>query len=232
MDIAYLLNSRPFRENSLIVDLLTEHSGLVSCFARVSKSRGKIIKGSVQPFIRLAVAWSGKGNLPSITTLEETGRFNLAPSAMSTGLYYNELLYRLLPMQMPNEEVFAAYQTALYDISRGLTNTTRVNAEIALLKSLGILVVTDYDVDTQEPLDDKQVYNYLPEYGISQTMQNAVKGIAVSGAIMNSLSQDLAIDGNVSELRQLQCFLDSLINLALNGKKLHARALLPSTLPM
>ena len=71
MQHAYLLNSRSFRENSFIVDLLTENNGRMSGMARVAKKRGKILRGNLQPFALLNIHWSGQGQLPNLTLLEE-----------------------------------------------------------------------------------------------------------------------------------------------------------------
>ena len=57
---AYILNRRPFRDTSLLLDIFTEDFGRICCVARPAKKRGKIVKAHTEPFRYLHLQWIGK----------------------------------------------------------------------------------------------------------------------------------------------------------------------------
>lgn len=116
---AYLLHKRPYRETSALVELLTLGHGRVRAVARGVQRPGSRARATLQPFAPLHITWSGHGELKRLSLMESR-----APAAMLVGegllcgLYANELLTRLLPVELPVGEVFAYYAAALEALAR------------------------------------------------------------------------------------------------------------------
>lgn len=118
---AFVLHSRPYRDTSALVDLLTLHQGLQRVVWRgARKPRGGV---SPQPFVPLLVGLSGRGELKTLTQAEAAGTYlPLQGDSLFSGLYLNELLVRTLAAGDPQTLLFAAYQSAL----QALAGTTSV----------------------------------------------------------------------------------------------------------
>ena len=74
---AYILHSRPFQDNKLLLQLLMPEQGRVSAVIR--KRQGKQ-RFALQPFQLFTVALSGRSSLKTVTTLDELApavRFNV-----------------------------------------------------------------------------------------------------------------------------------------------------------
>lgn len=117
---AYVLHSRPYRDTSALVNLLTLQHGLQRVVWRgARRTRGSV---SAQPFIPLLVGLAGRGELKTLTQAEAAGSYpSLKGDALFSGLYLNELLLRLIAPADPQTLIFAAYQTALEQLARGET---------------------------------------------------------------------------------------------------------------
>ena len=92
---AWILHRRPFRESSLILDLLTRRYGRVSVVSRGSrKARGG---SSLQAFQPLKLDFYQRGELGTLGRFETTGAaLALQGVALWSGFYANELILRLV----------------------------------------------------------------------------------------------------------------------------------------
>ena len=59
---AFVLHSRPFKENQQLVELLTETEGKMSALVYVGQSKRSIKKGLIQPFLPLSITFKDQGN--------------------------------------------------------------------------------------------------------------------------------------------------------------------------
>ncbi|WP_069383507.1 DNA repair protein RecO [Halomonas caseinilytica] len=135
---AYLLHKRPYRETSALVELLTFHHGRVRAVARGVQRPGSRLRGVLQPFAPLHVTWSGSGDLKRLALMESQGTAAmLAGEGLLCGLYANELLARLLPVELSVDDVFAFYAAALDALPHpeGRAGALR-RLEFALLEAL------------------------------------------------------------------------------------------------
>ncbi|ATJ82279.1 DNA repair protein RecO [Halomonas beimenensis] len=116
---AYLLHKRPYRETSALVELLTLDHGRVRAVARgVQRPRSRA-RAALQPFAPLHLTWSGEGDLKRLSLMETQGAAAmLVGEGLLCGLYANELLTRLLPVELPVREVFVHYGAALEALPR------------------------------------------------------------------------------------------------------------------
>lgn len=115
---AYVLHSRPYRDSSALVDLLTLDSGLQRVVWR--GARGQRRKLAPQLFVPMLVGIIGRSDLKTLTQAEVAGSFTLLQGeTLFSGLYLNELLVRLLASGDAQPLLFAAYQHALEQLASG-----------------------------------------------------------------------------------------------------------------
>ncbi|WP_444901192.1 DNA repair protein RecO [Microbulbifer sp. SSSA007] len=141
---AYILHSRPYRDSSLILELLTPDFGRISCVARGARRDKQRRRQALQPFSPLLVSLLGNGPLKTLGPVENAGGpLWLKGRAVYGGLYSNELLVRLLPEGEGHYALFAAYQGLLQILSNlGGSDSTEMEGplrsfELRLLTELG-----------------------------------------------------------------------------------------------
>ena len=116
----YVLHTYPFKETSLVVELLTREFGRIAAVAKGARRPRSAMRGMLQSFQPLVAAWSGKSELRTLHTLEwGEGLLLLQGEALICGFYLNELLLRLLPREDPHEALFDYYRQTLRDLSEG-----------------------------------------------------------------------------------------------------------------
>lgn len=166
---AYVLHYRNYRETSFLVDLLTKYEGRVSVIARGAKRVKSPMKGLIQPFIPLIVAWRGKGSLPTLQTAEICGRsIELQGATLLSGFYLNELLTYILHNHSPCEGVFALYDDVLQELScAGTTEPALRKFEKSLLHELGYTLELSYEAHTDIPIRADQYYLFVPQEGFT-----------------------------------------------------------------
>jgi DNA repair protein RecO (recombination protein O) len=167
---AFALHSRPYRETSTITELLTLNHGRIAVVARGVRGprrRGRGTALSVQPFSRLVISCTGRGQLQTLTAAEPVGHRWLTASALYAGLYLNELLLRLLKHQDPHPELFAGYDTALGGLDAPGRDVEPVlrRFEKLLLRECGYELVFDYDAHSGEPVAADDRYHFVSEHG-------------------------------------------------------------------
>jgi len=114
LQFAYLLHSKPYRNTSLLVELLTPDYGRVSGVIKGVRSASKIAKHKrslLEPLNPLLVSWRGKSDLKTIIHIETRGpAIPIQGKALFCALYINELLIRLLHHLEAQPEVYALYE--------------------------------------------------------------------------------------------------------------------------
>jgi DNA repair protein RecO (recombination protein O) len=217
---AYILNRRPFRDNSFLVDVLTAEYGKFRCVARVAKQRGKILKGALEPFVFAQAHWLEKNELHQLRAWDELERHSLSPPNLLRGLYMNELLLRLLWDQQAIDDLFRRYQTSLIH----LTNDpfTLMQFELDLLHYLGHNL---HYPNGATAIDPHQPYYYQLDTGFVDKHSPNNATVLISGKLLSALHQETALDKqDLSALRRL---LDQFFRYLLQSKPLHTRKLLP-----
>lgn len=106
---AYVLHQRPFRDQSVVLELLTQDEGRLG--AVYHRSRGR----KAPPLAFVPGEWhlSGRGDLRTAYGFQSGSGQPLTGQALFAGLYLNELLLRLFPREAPAEGLFEAYGEAL-----------------------------------------------------------------------------------------------------------------------
>lgn len=196
---AYVLHSRPYRETSLLVDLLTPDYGRVSVVARGASGARSGLRHYLQPFRRLVISWYGKGELKTLSSAEENSCIRLQGDALFSGMYLNELLIRLLGGQDGCQQIFMLYETTI----AAMAQTTQIQPllrifERGLLEQLGYAIpFPETLVIGNEPIGQNscgagmEIYHYdldgtfvalpgVPEIGDSARYFTAVELAAIS----------------------------------------------------
>ena len=167
-DRGYILHSRRYRENSRIIEVLTQTQGRVALVARVSAKPGARSAAQLQPFRELLLRWRGRGELKNLQSFEALGGFRLDGEAGICGLYCNEVLLHLLARELPVTEIFQAYHGTLQEMATGRPLAPALRTfEWFLLQELGYAIDPEEDCLTGEPLVDAECYYFTPGQGIS-----------------------------------------------------------------
>jgi DNA repair protein RecO (recombination protein O) len=223
----YILNHRPFRDNSLIVDVFTKDFGRICCVARPAKKRGKILKGSLEPFRYLNLQWIGKGDVQTLTEADERGRHTIPPSEMMMGLYLNELLLLLTQQHAPLPELFSAYKYTLHKLSDpNINKQILMQFELYLLASLGLPISAQSD----EAISAKVRYRFSLEEGFKvMGEQNEYhnphqsRSVNIEGELLIALQDMKSLKDK--QWKQLRKFLDAVF-LLLTPRTINSRKLL------
>lgn len=169
LQAAYILHHRPLRETSVIADLLTPDHGRVSVVARGARSPKSKTRVLLQPFRPLLVSWVGRGELKTLSGIEEQGlAFALSGLSMGCAYYVNELMLRLAPPFTPLHEAFALYSRTLAVLPGNETPEPLLRQfELELLDSLGLLPDYGHCVNGFEAPLPGNDYLYHPATGFA-----------------------------------------------------------------
>ena len=168
---AYLLHARPYRETSLLAELLTQDYGRVNIVikgARQSRSR----YGSVRPFTPLLVSYQGKTDLFNLTEVEAIRMpYPLEGDALFCGFYLNELLIRLLLPQDPYPYLFGFYQKTLQLLceAESLIEPLLRQFEWSVLNEIGYGFSLD-QTQQQEPVLNESYYLFDSKRGFVRAL--------------------------------------------------------------
>lgn len=226
LEPAYLLHTRDYRDTSLLIDLFTPDAGRIGAVARGARRfrRGASQRGLLQPFRPLWVAWSGRGELRTLTAVESRAApVSLAGYALFSGLYANELMQRLLHRDDPHPDLFAYYEAflpALASLTGHLDRPLRA-FELALLSELGYGVALDMDAYGQ-PLAMGGQYRFDAGHGLIP-----VAALADDGALFRGedLCAFAAGDDSVAARRAAKRLCRMALQPHLGNRPLASRAL-------
>lgn len=146
---AYILHSRPYRDTSLLVDLLTPDFGRVTAIARGVRKTKTPKRQLLNPFSRLLVCWQGKSDMKLLTSFEADNHF-LSPKGnhLYSAFYLNELLVRLLPEMDKHNGLFFAYEQCLDALQQEVDIEPLLRGfEFRLLEELGYAL--DFTIDAR-----------------------------------------------------------------------------------
>jgi len=171
---AFILHHRPYRNTSLLLDVLSKDHGRLSLIAKGAKRPKSALRACLQSFQHLSLSWVRKTGLGTLTQAEfrERPRF-LEGDAMYAALYVNELLTRALEKDHPEIDIYDAYVQVLNALTElGVGQALRV-FEYDLLQSLGFEIQLDFDVE-QNPISENLFYKFIPESGFVESKEKNV----------------------------------------------------------
>ncbi len=229
-EAAYVLEARPYRETSLLLELLTPGHGRLAVVARGvrgDRPAQRQKRALLEPLRQLRVAVSGRGEVLSLQRVDDAGGGLLRPTgnALLSAFYVNELLRKLIPRNDPAPDAFALYRTWLermaaclppwYGADAGDATDDTGNGHAAalawalrrferdLLVRLGYGLALDHDSDTGEPVTAEARYILDPEQGARAWTQGS-PWRPIAGAILLAWSGEACPDAETAnELRRL-----------------------------
>lgn len=223
---AYVLHQRPYRETSRILELFTRDHGRVSLFARGargSRKSGAALISMLQPFNRLLVSWSGRGEAGQLTGCEFDGAMTmLPPDRLVSGFYLNELLLKLFARHDSHPDVFALYAHTLEALKTDPNPVRPLRIfEKRLLEALGYGLALEHDSASNLPIEPHAAYHYRLEQGAVRAEGVAESALMFSGATLLSLArEELADAATCAEARRL---LRAALDRCLEGRELKSR---------
>lgn len=228
---AYILHERPFRETSMLLEVLTRDHGRVGLVARgVRSARPRFARGTLKPLQALELSWAGRGELGSVAGADPVGvPVPLVGEGLLCALYLNELLARVLARNDPQPEVFARYAGVLFELAGAADQAAQAWAlrrfERDLLAALGYALPLDADEDGRV-LEAAARYAIDPERGARRWMGSGPPAsMLVSGAALRALADDRMPP--VDALRELKRALRAALRHHLGGRELAAWSLQP-----
>lgn len=176
---AYILHSRPYQEDKLLLQLLLPEQGRLTTVIR--RRSGKQHR-ALQPFQLFSVALAGRSSLQTVKQLEEQApAFAYTGKVLFSGLYINELICRLWPADLASECLFTHYQAALTALAQAQRQAELLEPclrqfEFALLAELGVMPDWHFDA-IQQPIKPEHYYHYIPEQGFIAAMPDLSQSV-------------------------------------------------------
>ncbi|MBY5993484.1 DNA repair protein RecO [Ferrimonas balearica] len=218
---AYLLHARPYRESSLLLDLLSESHGRIAAVARVGGRSGGAKKAQLQPFRPLMIGLTGRTTLRTLAQLEApTLPLPLAGNRLYAGLYLNELCQRLLKEWQPLDGLFQHYHDALMALAgEAAMEPVLREFERGILDHLGALPPPNQDAEGA-PLAPDAHYRWQPQQGwvLLAAGQSGYSG----DSLLQWQQQRLAGEPALGQIKQA---VRQLLRPMLGDKPLHSRTL-------
>jgi DNA repair protein RecO (recombination protein O) len=218
---SFVLHRRPYRNSSALVDLLTLSHGRMCLVARGVFGSKPRRAGQLQPFRRLLCAWAGRGELQTLTELEDVSHPNALPrgTALTSGLYMNELCMLLLQRGEPVPDLFGAYRDCIDSLVPDNSHEPALRRfEWILLQELGVAVSLERDVEGR-PIEPEPEYAFLPERGF-----RIIDGPS-DGICGDNLLRFARGDGDVAVARALRPVTRRCVDALLAGRPLRSREL-------
>ena len=224
---AFVLHSYPFKETSLVVELLTRGFGRIAVVAKGARRPKSSLRGVLMAFQPLLVAWSGKGELHTLVRAEWEGRYRpLKGLSLICGFYVNELILKLTARHDPHERLFDTYALTLGALVAGNDPAAVLRMfEKNLLRELGYAVMLERDAESGYPIAAEQRYTYVLERGPVGARDDAsANGVELLGQTLLDMQADV-YSSTVTQ-QQSKVLMRTLINHYLGDQVLHTRQLL------
>ncbi|CAN5652379.1 DNA repair protein RecO [soil metagenome] len=191
---AYVLHARPWRETSLLLEVLSEDHGRLGLVARGTHGpRRQVLRAALQPLQHIRFDAVQRGELAWLNTAEAIDAApRLASEAGLAAFYANELLLRLAPRQDPQPRLYVLYGLLRDRLARpGNLAWTLRRFERDLLDALG--VGFDYACDGDgTPIDPNARYRLDPEHGPRRLLgdRDSDRARSASGRALLALATD------------------------------------------
>ncbi|NJA07533.1 DNA repair protein RecO [Methylococcaceae bacterium WWC4] len=220
---AYILQHRPYRETSLLLEVFTRDYGVVSMLAKGVRKQKSKSAGLLLPFTALKLSFSDRGELKTLVGSEFVRQYPLERLALYCGFYVNELVQLFLHRHDPHPALFAVYRAALRDLTLGVgIEQTLRYFELDLLREAGYEVELAVAAD-RAPISPRERYDYRADQG---WVLDA--GGRASGTTLLALAKrDRLQDGIAAEAKVI---LRQLLDGHLRGRPLKSREVLATML--
>ena len=224
LESAFVLHRRPYRDSSLLLEVLTREYGRLGLVAHGARSSRSRFKSLLQPFTPLLLSWTGDGDLATLSGGEEAGLpLGLLHKRALAGLYVNELLVRMLPRCDPQPGLFAAYEVLLAELMAADDAEPPLRRfEKRLLAELGYGLSLDREADSGAPIVAEAHYRYVLDRG-PLTVDATQTGVPISGRGLLALRDGVLNDPDI--LKEVKRLTRAVLAEQLQGQALKTRQL-------
>ena len=237
-DAGFVLHTYAYRETSLIVETFTRLHGRIVMVARGAKRPHGTLRGVLNPFQGLTLAWFGKGDMKTLKSAEQEQILpQLSGAALLSAFYLNELLLKLAIREDPHDGLFDAYAIAIGSLAMlsAESRTARAIApilrqfEVTLLQELGYALQLKIEANSHVPILAEREYFYLVErgplsVGTVARQSGSADGLPLQGkTLIDMACCDYRDPQTQSQSKQL---MRMMINHLLGDKILHTRQLM------
>lgn len=228
--LAYVLLNRPYSETSWIVEIVSRDYGRIALMAKGARRIKSKLKGVLLPFQPVLLSWTGKGEIPTLTSAEiDQSDFNLIEheltgDALVCGFYCNELLINVLHRHDPHPILFDQYHQTILALctSQDLSRTLR-NFEQLVIKETGYEVSFELEADGKTPIRAEGYYQFIPSKGFLPVAQT--DKIAVQGKVVLSLLDAGDLSLSSTEVSFRKHLMREILRQTLGNKKIISREL-------
>ncbi|MBR7783335.1 DNA repair protein RecO [Undibacterium luofuense] len=221
----FVLHSRPYKETSLVIDVLTRDCGRIALIAKGAKRPYSQLRSVLQTFQPLQLSWTGKQDLKNLTQADWVGgMFPLEKSALVCGFYLNELMLKLLVRDDPHPALFQQYVSTLNQLAHGEPVALVLRQfELVLLKEAGLLGDLRFCSGSRMSVVPELAYVLDPDAGV-RPAQHQEHLPVVSGACLLAMHEG---DFREQQIQiQSKLLIRSLLQHHLHGAVLNTRQLL------
>jgi DNA repair protein RecO (recombination protein O) len=223
---AFVLHSYPYRETSLIVDVLSRDHGRLALVAKGAKRPHSALRGVLQTFQPLALSWSGKSEVRTLTGAEWVGgMLPLAGDALLCGFYVNELLVKFCAREDPHPQLFHHYVVTMTRLAHDEPPVQVLRSfERVLLRETGYAMALDRTVARKAVQADGR-YVFDPERGVREASDGlpAQWPVIAGQTLLDMEKDDYHRAQTVAQSKTLMRFL---LNTYLGGTPLATRQIL------
>ena len=223
---AFVLHSYPYRETSLIIDVLSRDHGRLALVAKGAKRPHSALRGVLQTFQPLALSWSGRGEVRTLTGAEWVGgMLPLTGDALLCGFYVNELLVKFCAREDPHPQLFHHYVVTMTRLAHGEPPVQVLRSfERVLLRETGYAMALDRTV-ARKAVEAGSRYVFDPERGVREASDDLPSQwpVIAGQTLLDMEKDDYHRAQTVAQSKTLMRFL---LNTYLGGTPLATRQIL------
>ncbi|WP_144137870.1 DNA repair protein RecO [Paraburkholderia sp. BCC1884] len=223
---AFVLHSYPYRETSLIIDVLSRDHGRLALVAKGAKRPHSALRGVLQTFQPLALSWSGKSEVRTLTGAEWVGgMLPLAGDALLCGFYVNELMVKFCAREDPHPQLFHHYVVTMTRLAHDEPAVQVLRSfERVLLRETGYAMALDRTV-ARKAVQPEGRYVFDPERGVREASDDlpAQWPVVAGQTLLDMEKDDYHRAQTVAQSKTLMRFL---LNTYLAGTPLATRQIL------
>lgn len=217
---AWILHKRNSGETSLNLTLFTAERGLLTCLYKGGRTAKK--QGLIQSFTPCWIGVKNYSHTIYAQSIEpEAAAIPLSGDALISGLYLNELLYRILCPDSPQQAVFEAYLSTLTGLAtaknRYETEAFLRRFEWILLHANGYSLSLIQEARTGRSILPERQYQFIEGLGLVLAEQG------LPGSAILAIAQDDLSDPET--LTAAKYLMRKAINYLLDGARIKARNL-------
>lgn len=241
---AFVLVNRPYSETSWIVEVFSKHHGRLALMAKGARRIKSRLKGVLLPFQPLLLSWTGKGEIPTLTSAEiDQRQYNIVEhelrgDAMVCGFYCNELIVNLLHRYDPHHALYDQYQSTILSLNEVDERDKSVSTldwyaqrlrefEQTLIKESGYEISFLLEANGKISIDSNLYYRFQPGQGFVQCSKNTAKAVSGNVVLAASLNAANSETGAFStqDFTQGKLLMRDILNQTLGYKKVVSREL-------